>query len=134
AREARPVMKVVIAGSAGKMGRALAEAVGADKSLKLAGAFDIRDNAAKAIARGDVVIDFTRPDATLDNLSHCVKLGKAMVIGTTGFSDSQLKTIRDAAKRIPIVLAPNFAVGVNAVFKLAEAAAKILGDDYDVEI
>jgi 4-hydroxy-tetrahydrodipicolinate reductase len=127
-------MKVVIAGCAGKMGRALTEAVGADKALKLAGGFDIRDNAAKAIAKGDVVIDFTRPEATIANVGHCLKLGKAMVIGTTGFSDSQKKTIRDAAKRIPIVLAPNFAVGVNAVFKLSEAAAKILGDDYDVEI
>ncbi len=126
--------KVAVAGSGGKMGRALIEAVAADKALALASSFDVGDDAAKAIGAGDVLIDFTRPEGTLAHLAHCVKLGKAMVIGTTGFSDSGRKTIAEAAKRIAIVQSPNFAVGVNAVFKLAETAARILGDDYDVEI
>jgi len=77
-----------------------------------------------------VLIDFTRPEGTLENLKHA----RAMVIGTTGFSPAQRKTIAEAAQRIPIVMAANFAVGVNAVYKLAETAARILGDDYDVEI
>jgi len=86
------------------------------------------DNGALALA--DVVIDFTRPAATIAHLAHA----RAMVIGTTGFSDGEQKAIAAASKRMPIVLAANFAVGVNAVYVLAETAAKILGDAYDVEI
>ena len=126
--------KVVIAGSGGKMGRALIEAVGADPALVLAGSFDVGDDVAKALAAGDLLIDFTRPEGTLAHLALCQKLGKAMVIGTTGFSDGDKQKIQAAAKSIPIVLSPNFAVGVNAVFKLAQTAARILGDDFDVEI
>jgi 4-hydroxy-tetrahydrodipicolinate reductase len=77
-----------------------------------------------------VVIDFTRPEGTLEHLKNA----KAMVIGTTGFSDKDRAAIADAAKRIPIVMAANFAVGVNAAYKLAETAARILGEGYDVEI
>jgi 4-hydroxy-tetrahydrodipicolinate reductase len=77
-----------------------------------------------------VLIDFTRPEGTLAHLKHA----RAMVIGTTGFSAAQKKTVDEAARRIPIVMAANFAVGVNAVYKLADTAARILGDDYDVEI
>ena len=77
-----------------------------------------------------MLIDFTRPDGTLEHLRHA----KAMVIGTTGFSPAQKKTIEEAAKRMPIAMAANFAVGVNAAYKLAETAARILGDGYDVEI
>jgi 4-hydroxy-tetrahydrodipicolinate reductase len=124
----------VVAGAGGKMGRAVIEAVQADQSLTLASAFDIGDDAAKAIAAGDVVIDFTRPEGTLAHLEHCLKLGKAMVVGTTGFSAADKARLEDAGKKIPIVLSPNFAVGVNAVFKLAETAARILGDEFDVEI
>src|SRR5688572_22057691 len=126
-------MRIVVAGAGGKMGRALAEAAQADKSLSLAAAFDIGDDAAKAIGSGDVLIDFTRPEGTLAHLAHCVKLGKAMVIGTTGFGAGDLEKIKEASKKIAIVLSPNFAVGVNVVFQLAETAARILGDDYDVE-
>jgi len=127
-------LRISVAGSGGKMGRAVMDAVAADKTLALASSFDVGEDIAKAIAAGDVVIDFTRPEGTLAHLEQCVEAGKAMVIGTTGFSDSQKKAVADAAKRIPIVLSPNFAVGVNAVFKLAETAAGILGDDFDVEI
>jgi len=128
------LLRVCVAGSGGKMGRALIEAVNADDALELANAFDVGGNVASAIAGGDVVIDFTRPEGTLSHLGPCVKLKKAMVIGTTGFSVAQHKEIEEAGKKIPIVLSPNFAVGVNAVFKLAETAARILGDDFDVEI
>jgi 4-hydroxy-tetrahydrodipicolinate reductase len=81
-----------------------------------------------------VLIDFTRPEGTLAHLAACRKLGVAMVIGTTGFSEEQKQTIAAAARDIAIVFAPNMAAGVNVTFKLAEIAAKILGDDYDVEI
>jgi 4-hydroxy-tetrahydrodipicolinate reductase len=83
-----------------------------------------------AAASCDVLVDFTRPEGTLANLRHA----RAAVIGTTGFSAAQRKSIEDAAQRIPIVMAANFAVGVNAAYKLAETAARILGDGYDVEI
>ena len=126
------------------MGRTLLEAVLADPALELGAAFDVRGSSAvgtkaggitigtdaAAAASCDVLIDFTRPDGTLANLKHA----RAMVIGTTGFSGDQKKAIAEAAKRMPIVMAANFAVGVNAAYQLAETAARILGDDYDVEI
>jgi 4-hydroxy-tetrahydrodipicolinate reductase len=127
-------VKVVVAGAGGKMGRSLIEGVAADKALTLGASFDVGDDAAKAIGSGDLLIDFTRPEGTMGHLASCLKLGKAMVIGTTGFSAADKSKIEAAAKQIPIVLSPNFAVGVNAVFKLAETAARILGDDFDVEI
>ena len=82
-------VKVVVAGCGGKMGRALVEGAGADKALTLAAAFDVGDDAAAAIAKGDVVIDFTRPEGTLAHLAHCERLGKAMVIGTTGLGERE---------------------------------------------
>jgi 4-hydroxy-tetrahydrodipicolinate reductase len=137
-------MKVAVAGAGGRMGRALAEAVAADPELELAAAFDVPGSPAAGTTLGsikvgadassakgcDVLIDFTRPEGTLAHLAHA----RAAVIGTTGFSPVQKKTIQDAARRIPIVMAANFAIGVNAVYKLAESAARILGDGYDVEI
>ena len=123
------------------MGRALIEAAAADSELSVVCAYDaaaageqvgkvriVSDPA--AVAQADVVLDFTRPEGTLTLLKHA----KAMVIGTTGFTEEDKERIAQAAKRIPIVLAANFAVGVNTVYKLAETAARILGDDYDVEI
>jgi len=142
-------IKVVVAGAGGKMGRALIEGVLADKSLVLAAALDAKGSPAvgtgagsvkvgsdvgKAIAAGDVLIDFTRPEGTIAYLEACAQLGKAIVIGTTGFPDSLKSAILQAGRKIPIAMSPNFAVGVNAVFKLAEIAAGILGDGYDVEI
>jgi 4-hydroxy-tetrahydrodipicolinate reductase len=138
-------VKVAIAGAGGRMGRTLAQAVLADRELVLAGAFDVAGSpaigerlgnvqvvpdAAGAIAAADVVIDFTRPQGTLAHLAHA----RAMVIGTTGFSPEQMARLAQAAKRMPIVMAANFAVGVNALYKLAETAAQILGEGYDVEI
>jgi 4-hydroxy-tetrahydrodipicolinate reductase len=125
---------VAVAGAGGKMGKALIEAVGADPELALAAAFDVGDDVAKAIGSADLLIDFTRPEGTLTHLQHCVRLGKAAVIGTTGFGDKDRAAIEAAAQKIAVVLSPNFAVGVNAVFKLAEVAAGILGDGFDVEI
>jgi len=132
-------MKIAIAGAGGRMGRTLIDAVQADRALELGAAFDVpgtppgsvKVSSDPAVAAAcDVLIDFTRPEGTLSHLKHA----RAMVIGTTGFSGAQKKTIEDAARRIPIVMAANFAVGVNAVYKLAETAARILGDDYDVEV
>ena len=127
-------MKLAIAGCGGKMGRTLIEAVGVDPSLELAAAFDIGDDIAKAVAACDALVDFTRPEGTLMHLEACVAAGKSIVIGTTGFTPEQKARIDAAAKRIPVMLSPNFAVGVNVVFKLAEVAAKALGEGYDIEV
>ncbi len=149
-------MKIAIAGSAGRMGRTLIEAVCASKDLTLSAALEvarnpqlgkdageslgiasgvaISDDYAAGIAASDCLIDFTRPEGSLLHLDACIRSGAKMVIGTTGFSDEDRQRIQDAAKRIAIVFAPNMAVGVNATFKLAEVAAKILGDAYDIEI
>ena len=137
-------MKVAIAGAGGRMGRTLIEAVLADRELELAVALEVAGSPVLGseigktkvtsdtgmVALADVLVDFTRPEGTLAHLKHA----PAMVIGTTGFSEPQRKTVAEAAKRVPIVMAANFAVGVNAVYKLAETAARILGDAYDVEI
>jgi 4-hydroxy-tetrahydrodipicolinate reductase len=145
----RAPIKVVVAGAGGKMGQTLIEGVRADKSLVLAAALDVRGSPAlgtviggvkvgsdvgKAVAAGDVLIDFTRPEGTIEHLGACARLGRSIVIGTTGFSEPLRKAILQAGRKIPIAMSPNFAVGVNALFKLAEVAAGILGDDFDVEI
>jgi 4-hydroxy-tetrahydrodipicolinate reductase len=141
-------MKVAIAGAGGRMGRALIEAVVADPALELAVALDAAGSPALgqpagnvkigsdlgALNGADVLIDFTRPEGTLAHLDACLRHGKALVIGTTGFSDAQKTRIAQGARRIPIVQSPNFAIGVNVVFRLAQTAAAALGEDYDVEI
>jgi 4-hydroxy-tetrahydrodipicolinate reductase len=141
-------MKVAIAGAGGRMGRVLIDAVLADRELELAVALDAAGSPALgqpagsltigsdlgALAGADVLIDFTRPEGTLAHLEACRLHGKPMVIGTTGFSAAQTQRIAEGARRLPIVLSPNFAIGVNVVFRLAQSAAAALGDAYDVEI
>ena len=149
-------VRVAIAGASGRMGRMLIEAALKEDGIVLASAFDrpgtpfigrdagelagthtgvaIVDDAAAAIADADCVIDFTRPEGTLAHLALARELGKAAVIGTTGFDAAGKAAIADAAKDIPVVFAPNMAVGVNAVFKLLEVAARILSEGYDVEV
>jgi 4-hydroxy-tetrahydrodipicolinate reductase len=142
-------IKVVVAGAGGKMGQALIECVLADQALQLAAALDVAGSPAigrtaggvtvgtevrKAVAAGDVLIDFTRPEGVPAHLEACAAAGKAIVIGTTGFPESLRQAILLAGRKIPIAMSPNFAVGVNAVFKLAEVAAEILGEDFDIEI
>ena len=149
-------MKLVVAGSTGRMGRTLIEAIGRAKDATLAGALEMSGNAmlgrdagelaglrcgvaisadfAATIPAGDCLIDFTQPGGTLAHLDICAANGVRAVIGTTGFSAEQRESIEAAAKRIPLVFAPNMAVGVNESIKLAQLAAQILGDDFDVEI
>ena len=88
----------------------------------------------KSLAEADVLIDFTRPEATLTHLTACTAAGVNMVIGTTGFDQAGKDAIGAAAKKIAIVFAPNMGVGVNAMLMLLDQAARILNDEYDVEI
>jgi len=149
--------RVAIMGAAGRMGKALTAAISSSDQLRLTVALErpdsglvgqdvgviagtdavgvtISDSLIACLADFDVLIDFTIAAATAANVAVCREHGKAMVIGTTGLSDMQLAELTDAASDIAIVKAHNFSVGVNVTFKLAEIAARILGDGVDIEI
>lgn len=140
-------MRIAIAGANGRMGQMLIEAVLKADGLQLAVALG-RDAGAPlgkqtgvaitddldALAGADCLIDFTRPEGTLDHLQACVKHGVKAVIGTTGFDDNGRAAIEVAAQKTAIVFAPNMSVGVNATLKLLDMAARILNAGYDVEV
>ncbi|MGZ4959104.1 MAG: 4-hydroxy-tetrahydrodipicolinate reductase, partial [Methylomonas sp.] len=94
----------------------------------------VGDDLAAVLDQFDVLIDFTRPEASMNYLETCRQAGKKVVIGTTGFSDAQKQAIAEAAKDIAIVIAPNFSVGVNLSLKLLEMTAKVMGDYTDIEV
>jgi 4-hydroxy-tetrahydrodipicolinate reductase len=94
----------------------------------------IIDDVASAIDHFDVLIDFTRPDASMEFIELCRQAGKKIIIGTTGFSEPQKDSITKAAKEIAIVMAPNMSVGVNLALKLLEMTAKVMGDYTDIEV
>ena len=149
-------ISIAIAGASGRMGQMLIEAVRAADDCVLSGALDIAASPAIGLDAGAfagqttgvlisadiaqglknsrVLIDFTRPEGTMAHLAVCRANGVAMVIGTTGFTDSQKAEIAEAAKHIPIMMAPNMSVGVNVTLKLLEMAAKALAKGYDIEI
>ncbi len=149
-------IKVAIAGSAGRMGRALLEGVlqsddldlyaalehpasallGKDAGELAGGACGVKVTAdvAAALQGADVLIDFTRPEGTLHHLGICRKLGVKMIIGTTGFTAQQKALLGAAAQQIGIVFAPNMSVGVNLTFKLLEMSSRVLSHGYDIEI
>ena len=126
--------KIAITGSNGRMGQALIEAVKLNPNVSQGSILNRGDDINRVLKDFDVLIDFTRPEATLDALSICQSAGKAMVIGTTGFSDDALKVIDQASSDIPIVFAPNMSVGVNLTLKLLETTAKVIGTDSNIEI
>jgi 4-hydroxy-tetrahydrodipicolinate reductase len=126
--------KIAINGSNGRMGQALIEAVKLNPNVSEGSIINRGDDIKRVLKDFDVLIDFTRPEATLDALSICQSAGKAMVIGTTGFSDDALKVIDQASSDIPIVFAPNMSVGVNLTLKLLETTAKVIGADSNIEI
>lgn len=149
--------RIAVMGAAGRMGKALIEAVQQTPGADLTAAVHRPDStllgvdAGELVALGrigvplsgdltkvadefDVLIDFTHPTVTLKNLAFCRKAGKAMIIGTTGFSVEERQLLAEAGKDIPIVFAANFSVGVNLCLKLLDTAARVLGDDVDIEI
>ncbi len=151
------MINIAVMGAAGRMGRTLINACNQAEGCRLTaaiehtgnplvgtdagdlagiGAIDVKlvDTLAEVAEQFDVLIDFSSPDATLDNLAFCIAHGKSIVIGTTGFSDEQKQHISDAAKRINVVFAPNMSVGVNLCFKMLDMAARVLGDDVDIEV
>ena len=148
--------QIAVAGASGRMGHMLVGAVLASEDCALAGALDMASSPAigtdaaaflgrsntvavtadlrAGLAHASVLIDFTRPEATLAHAKLCAELGVKLVIGTTGFSDAQKAEIALAAEKTAIVMAPNMSVGVNVTLKLLEMAAKALATGYDIEI
>ncbi len=149
--------RIAIHGAAGRMGRCLIQAVHQTEGLTLVAALDrdesrligvdagdiagvgplgvaISSDVAAAAAQADVMIDFTLPEATMAILSDCLEQQCRLVIGTTGFSDTQKAEIERTAQHLAIVMAPNMSVGVNLSLKLLDIAAKVLGDDVDIEV
>ena len=150
--------QVVVCGAMGRMGRAILAAIKERPfGLELSGAVEapghpligqdafeaagmgkagvpVTDDFPTAIAAADVAVDFTQAESSVAHARRAAAAGKAIVIGSTGFTSAQLSEIGEASQRIPCVLSPNMSVGVNLMFKVAADVAGILGDDYDVEI
>src|SRR6185503_8155310 len=114
-------------------GQALLQSAARIPELQVVGGVDIGDDAASAIPKSDVVIDFSFHHATPEFAELCAKHKKAIVIGTTGHSDTEKKRILSAATQIPMVIASNYSTGVNTLFWLTRKAAEILGPGFDLE-
>jgi len=128
------MIRLLINGSKGRMGRALVACAAEDADLEVSSEVDAGDDFAAALAGCDAVIDFTHAPATAGVAEACAAAGKTLVIGTTGHTDADRSRIEAAAKTIPVVFAPNYSVGVNALFWLTRRAAQILGPDFDLEV
>jgi 4-hydroxy-tetrahydrodipicolinate reductase len=124
-------IRVALIGAAGRMGQAII-GVAEGEGVEIAARTDLGDKI--AVADADVMIDFSHPDASRSICDAAIGSKIPLVIGTTGHSTKQRDEIAAAAKQIAVVFASNFSVGVNALFALTERAAKILGDDFDLEI
>ncbi len=125
--------QIVVTGCKGRMGQAVLEAA-QTAGVQVAAAIDVGDSLDQALASGATVIDFTAHGFTPTLLKACLHHGNRIVMGTTGHTDEELTQIRDAAQTLPMVFAPNFSVGVNALFWLTARATAILGPDFDLEV
>ncbi len=151
------MIRVVVAGAAGRMGGHIVRMIRAEQDLQVAGATEragfapgldagvaaglpaigvpVVTDLDAALARGaDAMVDFTSYEASVAHAEVCARRGVALVVGSTGFTPEARARMAEAAKRIPIVLSPNMSVGVNVLFALVREAARTLGDAYDVEI
>jgi len=151
------MIRVAVVGASGRMGLCLIKAAelaektslsvavtrsGSDSLGKDAGDLAgigainiaVQDDLSKVLDQFDVLIDFTRPEPSMQYIELCRQAGKQVIIGTTGYSDEQKAQIAEAAKDIAIVLAPNMSVGVNLSLKLLEMTAKVMGDYTDIEV
>ncbi|NVK38948.1 MAG: 4-hydroxy-tetrahydrodipicolinate reductase [Gammaproteobacteria bacterium] len=150
--------RIAIIGAAGRMGRILIEATELAEGAKLGAGIVLPDDSLKGADAGemaglgkklgvsllgsleeavndfDVLIDFTAPEATMANIEFCKVHGKGIVIGTTGLTDEQKSTLQAAGKEMQIVFAPNYSVGVTLCLNLLRMAAKVMGNDSDIEV
>jgi len=142
------MIKVMVCGALGKMGRTVVEEIAGDKELAFASAIEAPGHAglgskisgievtadlAKALGACDVVVDFTNPKAALEHIAQSAAAGKAAIVGTTGFTADELALAKKAASKIPLIISPNMSAGVNLMFKIVEDAARALSD-FDAEI
>jgi 4-hydroxy-tetrahydrodipicolinate reductase len=151
------MVKAIVTGVAGRMGGRIVHMMEAAPGIQLVGAVEspghvavgkdvgevvglppqvvkVVDSLAQVLSKGEVVIEFTHPEPSLAHLRAIADVGKAMVLGTTGFSPPQIAEIQALASRAHLVFAPNMSVGVNLMFKVVADVARVLGDGYDVEI
>ncbi|MDX8130192.1 4-hydroxy-tetrahydrodipicolinate reductase [Methylomonas sp. OY6] len=151
------MVRIAVVGASGRMGLCLLKAALAAENAELtvavsrpdslalgkdagelagvsAAGIKVCDDLAALTNKFDVLIDFTRPDASMDYVEICRQAGKKIVIGTTGYSEAQKAAIAEAAQDVAIVIAPNFSVGVNLSLKLLEMTAKVMGDYTDIEV
>ncbi len=151
------MIKAIVTGAAGRMGSRIVNVLSTSEGIALGGALEkkgqsllgqdaggpagipatgikIVDALSAALKAGDVLIDFTFPDASLEHLKACADQGKAIVIGSTGFTKEHLAEVAKYVQKVPCVLSPNMSVGVNVCFKVLADLAKTLGPDFDAEI
>jgi len=151
------MINCIVTGAAGRMGRRIVDIVLETNGTDIACATErpghdiigmdigdflglgkkgcaVADDLRHIIDMGDVVIDFTTPETTMQNIRTAAKSGKAMVVGTTGLGKDDLKEIKRLSKKIPLVVAPNMSVGVNLLLKVLAEMASVLDEDYDVDI
>ncbi len=151
------MVKVAIAGVAGRMGGRILLLIREEDGIEIVGTMEkeghtaigkdagmvvvgmeigirVSDRIEEAASESDAIIDFTTPGATLAHAEYASKKGKAMVIGTTGFSQQEQKRLEELAKGFPCVISPNMSIGVNVMFDVAKRLAELLGDEFDIEI
>ena len=151
------MIRVIVDGVCGRMGKQLVQGITRQEDMKLVGSVEfaghpqvgedageisgvgplgvpVSGDLSDIVIDSDVVIEFTKPEGTIENLQTVVEANRAMVIGTTGFTDNQLAKVQELAAKIRCVMAPNMSVGVNVMLQAIQLVAKALGADYDVEV
>jgi 4-hydroxy-tetrahydrodipicolinate reductase len=127
-------VRVLVIGAAGRMGRTVLDLAQSDAEIEITAQCDLADPIELAMKNCDVAIDFSHAGAIDEICRAALQHGKSLVIGTTGYSQQQRKTIEETARSVPIVLASNFSVGVNVLFWLTQKASEFLGADFNPEI
>lgn len=151
------MIKTAIIGACGRMGQSISSVLANDENIEITGAGELKDhpligvslgevignkdvlvkitdNIAKACKDAEVIVDFTSPESTLNNIEYAGKNGKSIVIGTTGFNNTERKKLENLASEVPCVLSPNMSIGVNILFEISKKVASLVGDSYDIEI
>jgi len=127
-------LKLLVNGAKGRMGQTLISCAATDPELEVTAQLDLGDDVASALPACQAVIDFTHADSTAAIARMCESSAKILVIGTTGQDGPSRQSVENSARKIPIVFAPNFSVGVNTLFWLTRKAAEVLGPDFDLEV
>jgi 4-hydroxy-tetrahydrodipicolinate reductase len=127
-------LRVLLIGAAGRMGKIVCNLASNDHEVEIVAQCDVGDAIEPAMEHCDVAIDFSHADAIDEICRAALQHGKPLVIGTTGHSPEQRRTIERAARSLPLVFASNFSVGVNVLFPLTRKGAEVLGPDFHPEI